>query len=145
MEKWRRCVWERDGFRLDKKEEERRQGSRQWGEDTTTVVCLQGRVVGVTVTKPSIFHLCSVPDLPPVPQSPGLDLGKHWVFVCMWVCVFLCLLASIISCYWVPGAPHQDNSLSIQSLKYTLYQKDTDEGIASLCYRVLMLQCIFNI
>lgn len=58
-------------------------------EDTTTAVNLGGRVVGVSMTKPSI-SIGSLPDLPLVPQSHGLDLGKQ----CVSVSVFVCLHSS---------------------------------------------------
>lgn len=56
-------------------------------EDGTTVVYSSGKSGGCFNDKAIYFHRLSVPDLPQVPQSHGLDLGKQCVYVCICVCI----------------------------------------------------------
>lgn len=66
----------------DEKEEESRRA-----QDSNHSSLSPGRSSGCFDDKAVYFHRLSVPDLPLVPQSHGLDLGKHCVDVCMCVCV----------------------------------------------------------
>lgn len=77
----------------DEKEEESRQA-----QDSNQSSLSPERGSGCFDDKAVYFHRLSVPDLPLVPQSHGLDLGKHCVDVCMCVskCACLHLFAPII-------------------------------------------------
>ena len=52
--------------------------------------CVSGEEWWVFHDKAVYFHRLSVPDLPLVPQSHGLDLGKQCVRVCICVSAFIC-------------------------------------------------------
>lgn len=64
--------------------------------------CVSGEAWWVFHDKAVYFHRLSVPDLPLVPQSHGLDLGKQCV------CVYVCVSAFIRSHhFWVDGTESQ--------------------------------------
>lgn len=64
-----------------------KKGRKSVGRTATTAVCVPREVVGVSMTKPSISIGSLLPDLPQVPESHGLDLGKHCLDACVTNCV----------------------------------------------------------